>query len=150
MRFAASLVAGLVLTLGATVSAQTTSVDFMPYGQPGLYQSPIDPALFLNGTEINPNIAELRLVGGFAGDPVVLMIAGAPAQLPLGNGANVYVAPPMIPVWGVFDPVGEWAIRIPTTDPTLAGASLYFQGVDVMVQTGGLSLSNGLAVSFPL
>ena len=147
MRYAASLIAGLVLVLGAAAPAQSVAV--MPYGQPGLYQPPIDPALFLDATEVGPNALELRMVGGFTGDPIALLIGGMPAQWPLGNGATVYVEPPVIPVFGVVDAWGEWAMQVPINDPALSGVTLYFQAVEAL-SVGGLSLSNGLSAAFPL
>ena len=136
----------LAATLGtASISAQVTSAT--PYGQPGLFQTPFDPVLTLILDQPRVEIARLVLIGGFTGDPGALLISAAPANIPLGNFATIYVASPALAVPGVFDPNGELVVSFNPQMPTLSGVTLYFQGVDLMLSGGG-QLSNGMEVAF--
>ncbi len=138
-------IAAAVCIGAASVAAQAT-VTATAYGNPGLYQTPIDPALFLQADVSAPQMTRLELVGGFKGDPAAMLVSTEPAAIPLGIGAMIYVGEPAVPIWGVFGPDGTWEVRFNPNLPALIGADLYFQGVEAL-SVGGLQLSNGMHVN---
>ena len=137
-------VAAFVAVLSSP-SALAQTARALPYGSSGVFNTALDPSLSIRLAGDNNDRIELR--GGFTGEIAVLAVSAAPAELALGCCATIYVAAPIVSVVGQFGPGSSFSVSFNPAAPGLQGVALYMQGVDVLAG-GGLSLSEGLRVSF--
>jgi hypothetical protein len=97
----------------------------------------------------DPVASKIRVFGGRPGKTAFMLVAAAPAMIPLPWGGELLVAPHAIPFAGTFDAQGMFALPIDVARVDFVGATVYFQAVEVdLTAPRPVTLSYGLALIY--
>ncbi len=106
--------------------------------------SGVKPVLGASGTLGSGGKASLDLTHGGAGSLVVLLVGMQSAQIPIGLGCDLLIAPPVIPGNPVFtDAFGSYST---TFDVPLALVAQNWRLQAAVMSPAGLTMTNGLEV----
>jgi hypothetical protein len=133
------------LALAQAHNPVPTRISVEEYGLAADYGMDLRLALQLD----DPVTSKIEVFGGRPGKPAFLLIAVEPAAIPMPWGNTLLVAPNAVPVAGMFDERGVFAVPIDVALVEYVGATVYFQGAELDIDSPvPVTMSYGLAITF--